>query len=111
MKIDWNKKYTTISVYAFLVICASIIFFSVIDEINAFTTKLGWIVSTLQPFIIGFVIAYLLNFILVFYEEKVLVFDSVKNLKKKSKRGISITLTYITAFFIATLFMQFVLPQ
>ena len=44
MKIDWNKKYTTISVYAFLVICSSIIFFSVIDEINAFTTKLGWIV-------------------------------------------------------------------
>ena len=28
-KIDWNKKYTTISVYAFLVICASIIFFSI----------------------------------------------------------------------------------
>ncbi len=111
MKIDWNKKYTTISVYAFLVICASIIFFSVIDKMSAFTTKIGWIVSTLQPFIIGFVMAYLLNFILVFYEEKVLVFDSVKNLKKKSKRGISIVLTYITAFLIIALFMQFVLPQ
>lgn len=111
MKIDWNKKYTTISVYAFLVICSSIIFFSVIDEINAFTTKLGWIVSTLQPFIIGFVMAYLLNFILVFFEEKVLVFDSIKNLNKKSKRGISIILTYLTAFFIGALFVQFVLPQ
>ena len=79
MKIDWNKKYTTISVYAFLVICASIIFFSIIGEIDAFTTKLGWVVSTLQPFIIGFVMAYLFNFILVFYEEKVLVFDLVKS--------------------------------
>ena len=69
MKIDWNKKYTTISVYAFLVICASIIFFSIIGEIDAFTTKLGWVVSTLQPFIIGFVMSYLFNFILVFYEE------------------------------------------
>ena len=67
MKIDWNKKYTTISVYAFLVICASIIFFSIIGEIDAFTTKLGWVVSTLQPFIIGFVMSYLFNFILVFY--------------------------------------------
>ena len=111
MKIDWNKKYTTISVYAFLVICASIIFFSIIGEIDAFTTKLGWVVSTLQPFIIGFVMAYLFNFILVFYEEKVLVFDLVKNLKKKSKRGISIVLTYLTVFFIIALFMQFVLPQ
>lgn len=111
MKIDWNKKYTTISVYAFLVICASIIFFSVIDDIGVFTKNLGVLVSTLQPFIIGFVMAYLFNFILVFYEEKVLIFDSVKNLKKKSKRGISILLTYITVICIITLFMQFVLPQ
>ena len=111
MKIDWNKKYTTISVYSFLVICASMIFFSVIGEISAFTAKIGWLVSTLQPFIIGFVMAYLLNFILVFYEEKVLVFDSVKNLKTKSKRGISILLTYVTALLIIGLFMQFVLPQ
>ena len=44
--------------------------------------------------------AYLLNFILVFFEEKVLVFDSIKNLNKKSKRGIAIILTYLTAFFI-----------
>ena len=90
MKIDWNRKYTTIAVYAFLVICSSIIFFSVIDEINAFTANLGVIVSTLQPFIIGFVIAYLLNFILVFYEEKVLVFDGVKKLKHKSKRALGL---------------------
>ena len=111
MKIDWNRKYTTIAVYAFLVICSSIIFFSVIDEINAFTANLGVIVSTLQPFIIGFVIAYLLNFILVFYEEKVLVFDGLKKLKHKSKRALSLLLTYITAFFILYLFIQFVLPQ
>ena len=111
MKIDWNRKYTTIAVYAFLVICSSIVFFSVIDEINAFTANLGVIVSTLQPFIIGFVIAYLLNFILVFYEEKVLVFDGVKKLKHKSKRALGLLLTYITAFFILYLFIQFVLPQ
>ena len=111
MKIDWNKKYTTISVYAFLVICASIAFFNVIDKMNAFTIKLGWLMSTLQPFIIGFVIAYLLNFILAFYEEKVLVYNRFKNLKGKSKRGIGILLTYITAAFIMYLFIQFVLPQ
>lgn len=75
MKIDWNKRYTTISVYAFLVICASIIFFGIIDKMNEVTSKLWWITSILQPFIIGFVMAYLFNFILVFYEEKVLVFN------------------------------------
>ena len=111
MKIDWNKRYTTISVYAFLVICASIIFFGIIDKMNEVTSKLWWLTSILQPFIIGFVMAYLFNFILVFYEEKVLVFNSVKNLKKKSKRGISIVLTCITVIFFIGLFMQFVLPQ
>ena len=111
MKIDWNKRYTTISVYAFLVICASIIFFGIIDKLDEFTNKLSWITSILQPFIIGFVMAYLFNFILVFYEEKVLVFNAVKNLKKKSKRGISILLTCITVIFFVTLFIQFVLPQ
>lgn len=30
MKIDWNKKYTTIAIYTFLVICASTIFFNLI---------------------------------------------------------------------------------
>lgn len=111
MKIDWNKRYTTIAAYSFLVICCSIIFFSIISEMSAFTDNLGWIVSTLQPFIIGFVIAYLLNFILVFFEEKVLIFDSIKNIKKKNKRGLSILLTYITTFLIIYLFMKFVFPQ
>ena len=111
MKIDWNRKYTTIAVYAFLVICSSIAFFNVIDEINVYTARLGTLVSTLQPFIIGFVIAYLLNFILVFYEEKVLVFDGLKKLKPKSKRGLGLLLTYITAFFRLYLFRQFVLTQ
>jgi predicted PurR-regulated permease PerM len=78
---------------------------------SAFTDNLGWIVSTLQPFIIGFVIAYLLNFILVFFEEKVLVFDSIKNMKKKNKRGLSLLFTYITTFLIIYLFMKFVFPQ
>ncbi len=111
MKIDWNKRYTTIAAYSFLVICCSIIFFSIISEMSAFTDNLGWIVSTLQPFIIGFVIAYLLNFILVFFEEKVLVFDSIKNMKKKNKRGLGLLLTYITTFLILYLFMKFVFPQ
>jgi len=111
MKVDWNKRYTTIAIYSFIVICCSIVFYNIMDKMSAFTDKISWIMATLQPFIIGFVIAYLLNFILVFFEEKVLVFDSIKNMKKKGKRGISILLTYTTAFIILSVFVQFVLPQ
>jgi predicted PurR-regulated permease PerM len=111
MKIEWNKRYTTIAVYSFIVICCSIVFYSIMDKMTAFTEKISWILEILQPFIIGFVIAYLLNFILIFFEEKVLVFDSIKNMNKKGKRVISILLTYITAFTIIYLFVQFILPQ
>lgn len=111
MKIDWNKRYTTIAVYSFIVICFSVVFYSIMDKMSAFTEKISWILEILQPFIIGFVIAYLLNFILIFFEEKVLVFDSIKNMNKKGKRAISILLTYITAFIILYLFVQFILPQ
>lgn len=111
MKVNWNDKYATISVYSFIVICCSIIFFSILSEIGSFTSKLSEIVGILQPFIIGFVMAYLLNFILVFIEDKMNKIDSLKNLKYKAKRSISIIVTYIIAFLIIYVFIQFVLPQ
>lgn len=111
MKVNWNDKYTTISVYSFIVICCSIIFLNILSELGSFTSKLNEIIGILQPFIIGFVMAYLLNFILVFIENKMNKIDSLKNLKYKSKRGISIIVTYTIAFLIIYVFIQFVLPQ
>lgn len=111
MKIEWNKKYTTIAIYSFIVICSSILFFSILNKIGEFTSKLGWIFSTLQPFIIGFVIAYLLNFILVFVENKILSNDNLKSMGRKSKRGIGLLITYVIFLIIMYLFIQFVLPQ
>ena len=111
MKVNWNDKYTTISVYSFIVICCSIIFLNILSELGSFTSKLNEIIGILQPFIIGFVMAYLLNFILVFIEDKMNKIDSLKNLKYKAKRGISIIVTYTIAFLIIYVFIQFVLPQ
>lgn len=111
MKIDWNKKYSTIAVYAFLVICASTVFYSLINKANEVTEKLSWMMSTIQPFIIGFVIAYLLNFILVFIEKKIFVFKLADKLNKKTKRGISVLFTYIFTFLLLYLFGEFVVPQ
>lgn len=111
MKIDWNKRYTTISVYTFIVICCSVVFYRIVSDLSIFTGNLNNIIATLQPFIIGSVIAYLLNFVLKFYEENIFTKGKLNNLKGKSKRGLGILLTYITAFIVLGLFMQFVLPQ
>lgn len=111
MKVNWNSKYTTISVYSFIVICCSIIFYRIASDTSVFMGKISSIISTLQPFIIGAVIAYLLNFILVFVEERMLSKNKLNELKPKSKRAIGLLLTYIVAFILLALFIQFVLPQ
>ena len=110
-KINWNNRYATIAMYSFLVICASILLYLGISNINEIKSSLNDFVSTLQPFIIGGTLAYLLNFILKFYEERVLSHEMLKKMKKSGKRAIGLVLTYITASIITYLFIQFVLPQ
>lgn len=111
MKIQWNKKYNTIAVYSIIVICLSIVFYQIASEINVFKIKVSDSIRVLLPFIIGFVMAYLFNFILKFYEEKVLNFQKINNMKGKKKRGISILLTYTTVLLLLYLFINFVFPQ
>lgn len=109
MKIEWNRKYTTISVYSFIVISLSIIFAGLVKEANKIMEVFSILSTTLQPFVIGFVIAYLLNFILVFLEKKLITDEKIKN--KKTKRAISLVITYLIGGFTLYLFMLFVFPQ
>lgn len=112
MKINWNSKYNTISVYTFIVVCCSIIFYFVASQIGSFSEKIGIFIGIMYPFIIGFVIAYLLNFILDFYEVKLLgKMKWFSNLKKVQKRSMGLLLTYLTAIGICYLFIHFIVPQ
>ena len=111
LKINWNRNYTTISVYSFIVICCSIIFYLIISRISSLRVHVSNAVSVLQPFIIGLTIGYLLNFILKFYEKKVLTLGTLNKLKQKNKRRIGILLTYVTTLLMLYLFMNFILPQ
>lgn len=111
MRIEWNNKYTTIAVYSFLVICASILLYLAISEINVFKSNIDSIITTLLPFIIGGSIAYILNFVLKFFEDKIFDWIGLNNLKERSKRGVAMLFTYFTAALLMYLFMHFVLPQ
>ena len=112
MKINWNSKYNTISVYSLIVICCSIIFYFIASQIGSFSEKISIAIGILYPFIIGFAIAYLLNFILKFYEVDLL--GDAKwflKLKRSHKRSIGLILTYLTAIGIGYLFIHFIVPQ
>lgn len=111
MKINWNNKYATIAMYAFLVICGSILLYLGIARFTEIKSGINDFIGTLQPFIIGTALAYLLNFILKFYEKNILSYKWFNNLNKTAKRALGIVFTYITAILITYLFIQFVLPQ
>lgn len=113
MKIEWNRKYNTVAVYTFIVACSIILFYLSISQLGDVVNKISGVIGVLQPFIIGFSIAYLLNFILRVIEKNMYKYELDKKLKlKKGKvRSIGLLLTYIITFLVIYLFIKFVLPQ
>lgn len=111
MKPEWNKKYTTIAVYTFIVLIAitlsifAIIKFDVIKEFVIDT------VSVLTPVIAGVIFAYLLNPLLDFFEFK--VFKKVREKKQysKTRRGLSLISVCLCVVIIIALILVLLIPQ
>ena len=111
MKLEWNRKYTTIAVYAFLVIAASIIFYLVLSDLGASVKVLEKIVSPIMPIIYGFVLAYLLNPIMVWMEKRLLKLELCKKMKFKQLRALSLCLTYLITITVLVIMLLIVLPK
>ena len=111
MKVEWNKRYTTIAIYSFVVIAFSILLYMMMSNIEEFSSKIDEMMVTIRPFIIGASIAYILNFMLKFYENLLSKWDKFDKQSKKVKRSIGLVFTYISAIIMVYLFLQFVLPQ
>lgn len=111
MKIDWNRKYTTIAMYAFMVLASTVLFFLILSGLKEFTQAVGNYMSLLYPFLYGFVIAYILNFILVYMDGLLKKTRLGTERNKRMRRVISIFLSYFTAFAFLALFLAFILPQ
>lgn len=111
MKIDWNRKYTTISVYALIVTFLSMVFYFGITKFSSVSSIFSTFSAIMRPFVLGFALAYIFNFILVFYEDELINKIAKNEMKFKVKRAISLILTYITVFLVIALFLKFILPQ
>lgn len=110
MKKKWNE-HMILSAHIFIVICLSILFSNILSNFDTVLNKVNTLSITLQPLVIGCVIAYLLNFILKFFEEKLEKIKYYSKLSKKVKRTISIVLTYVSAFYTLYLLVSVVAPQ
>lgn len=70
MKINWNRKYTTVAIYALAVIMASVLFVVFVFKFDSFKDTFSWVGSIAAPLICGVVIAYVLNPLMVWLENK-----------------------------------------
>ena len=111
LKIDWNRKYTTIAIYAFLVAAASIVFYLILSDIKAFGSFVSDLVSPVLPIIYGFVVAYLLNPIMVGIEKGLSKISGYNKLKPNLRRTISMLLTYFVTITVLIVMLLIVLPK
>ncbi|MCH5203447.1 MAG: AI-2E family transporter [Oscillospiraceae bacterium] len=77
MKIEWNKKYTTVAIYALIVIALAVLFVVFVFRFESFSEGFSWVGSVVAPVICGLVIAYILNPLMMYFENK--FFKKLKN--------------------------------
>ena len=111
MKLNMNKKYTTIAVYAFLVIAAAITFFFVISEHSVVGRMAGTFFGLMTPFIYGAALAYVLNPLLNWLEKKVFPKVFGDRVSKRSRRGLCVLLTFLFGCAVVALFLAVLIPQ
>lgn len=110
-KINWNRQYTTVAVYAFLVILAGIlcvVFFQNYGNLSVYVEK---IFSVLNPVFLGILFAYLLNPILRLFENRVFRRVGLKKGKNRLRRILSVICTYLVLIGIIVGFVMIMVPQ
>lgn len=110
MKPEFNKKHTTIAIYAFLVIAAALCFWAVLNHIGVVWGAIAKFFRVIVPFINGLIIAYLINPVVVKFDKWFAGIDKA-NPKSKKRRVLSIIASYILVGGAIALFFVLIVPQ
>ena len=114
-KIQFNKKYLQISLYALFVITAAIIIEKTIGNVKGLldgtVNVFGVIMRILSPFVYGFFIAYFLNPATRVIENQIFGRIGFFNRKPKLKRMVSVLSVYILVFGALTLMFRYLVPE
>ena len=111
MKINWNNKYLTVSVYALIAVSIGIVIYKFLNSFTGFDAIYTTVANILKPIIYGVVIAYLLSPVENFFEYTLLPKISRNKLGDKTKRYISIALAYVTLTVALVLMLYIAIPQ
>ncbi|MDR0433712.1 MAG: AI-2E family transporter [Gracilibacteraceae bacterium] len=107
---EWNKTYTTIAIYAFLVIAAVLVFYYVLTFVPAILDALNNLLQFLTPVIYALILAYLLN-PLVKIQEKLLSKLFKQKVSPKMKRILAVAGSYVIAILLLFIMFAVLIPQ
>ena len=110
MKIEWNRKQTTIAAYALLVLVMAISYYLALANFSAVWTTIRKLFHPILPMVYGFAIAYLLNPIMVGVEALLSRAKFYGKLKQRRQRALSLLLTYLLSIAVLVVFVLIVLP-
>ena len=110
MKLEFNKKYTTIAIYTVIVLALSAGIILAMIHLDKVRAILNNFIGLLSPFIWGFVLAYLLNPILNAVENGLQTLCKNK-FPRKAARAIGILTSYAALILVLVIFFKIVIPQ
>ena len=111
MKLEENKKYTTIALYSIGVFATCLIMVIAVFKFKDIISVLNNIRKVLNPIIWGLVLAYLLNPIMSFFEKMFKHLFEKKKPHPRLCRYISITITTILTLLFLSGLIAIVIPQ
>jgi len=110
VKIEWNKKYATIALYACIVIFCVVFCIFLFLDFDTFGHYISKILAVFNPVFYGILITYLLSPFVNFYERTIL-----KGLDKKGRYRLKRTLSVLCALLVvivaAVLFVWRIVPK
>ncbi|MEY8382445.1 AI-2E family transporter [Christensenellaceae bacterium 44-20] len=111
MRIDWNKKYTTITAYAVLAAGACILICAVVFNLGEVFSTIRRFLFILNPFLWGFALAYMFNKPVQFFEQRVFRFRGKKGGRSSLARTLSIAAVYLIVLLALVGLFFIILPE
>ena len=111
MKFEFNKTYTTIAIYALVVLVLTMLLAQALFNIGIIVGWLGAAVRFSQPFVYGVAFAFLLNPLMRLFDDRLLPHFFGDRLSRTLSRAISLVLTYLIAIAFIVFFIATAIPQ
>lgn len=111
MKINWNSKYNTISVYTIITFAACLIVYAILFNFTIVGKIIKTFFSVAAPITWGIVIAYLVNPIMKWFEKRLSKITEKKKPRRRITRIISLFLAMLIFISLLCGLLAIILPQ